>query len=258
MTGRRRSKIVFFFLLTGLTAAIWRGAAAEEKSKLTAAEILKRCDDFHFGFKDSWFRIDVTLIDKNGKKSYMKMELFQKGAFQRLLRFFEPKDIAGFAVLNKDPNTMYVYEPSLGKVRKVATHAKKQTMLGLDFTLDEASTFRYGNDYDARLIGEDGNNYKLFLTQKRGKNKAWPIVKITVDKKKWIAAKLEYCDAKEKLHKTEVRSNIKQIRGHWVTARMAMTDHNKNHTTIFDIVDAKFDTALSDEIFTKRNLVREE
>jgi outer membrane lipoprotein-sorting protein len=258
MQGKHFKGLFLAFAAATVVIAGWKAAGAEGEKKPTAKEILKKCDDFHFGFKDSSYKIDVTLIDKDGKKSFMKLENYQKGSDKRLLRFTEPKDIAGLAILNKDANTMYVYEPSLGKVRKIATHAKKQTMLGLDFTLDEASTFRYDSDYDPKLIGEDEGGYKLFLTQKSGRDKAWPVVKITVDKKKWFASKIEYCDAKEKMHKTEVRSNVKQLSGRWVTARMTMTDHGKKHTTIYDMADAKFNTGLSDELFTKRNLVREE
>ena len=230
----------------------------EEGKKPDAATILKKCDDFHFGYKDMINKIDVTLIDKDGKKSYLKMELYQKGSDKRLLRFTEPKDIAGFSVLNKDINTMYVYEPSLGKVRKIATHAKKQTMLGIDFTLDEAGTFRLESDYDPKLIGEDENNYILYLTQKQGKDKAWPILKVWVNKEKWYASKIEYCDSKEKVHKTEIRSNLKMMGGRLWAARMTMTDHTKKHTTIYDFQEIKINTGLSDEIFTKRNLIRQE
>jgi outer membrane lipoprotein-sorting protein len=233
-------------------------AGAEEAKKLTAQEILKKCDDFHFFTKDSVYKIDVTLIAKDGKKSYMKLENYQKGGKKRLLRFTEPKDIAGFSILTIDEDTMYVYEPSLGKVRRIASHAKKQSMLGNDFTLDEAGSFRLGSDYEPKLIGEDETAYKLFLTQKQGRDKAWPIEKLTVDKKKFFAAKIEYCDEKEKKHKTETRYQVKKLGGKWVTSVMKMVDHDKKHTTIYEMKDAKFDANLSDELFTKRNLVRDE
>ncbi|MFH1434403.1 MAG: outer membrane lipoprotein-sorting protein [Pseudomonadota bacterium] len=231
---------------------------AGQAGKLSASQILAKCDDFHFGQKDAVYKIDVTLIDKNGKKTYMKLENYQKGNSLRLIRFVEPKDLDGFAVLNKDENTMYVYEPSLGKVRRIASHAKKQSMLGQDFTLDEASIFRYESVYDPVLVDEDDKTWHLELKQKQGKDRAWPIVHFYVDKKKFHASMIEFCDAAGKTIKTEKRSNLKKFDGLWVTARMKMTDHGKQHSTIYDIVDARFDQDLPADLFTKRSLIREE
>lgn len=227
-----------------------------DERKLSADDILKRCDDFHFFASDSMYRINVTLTDSAGKKSYMKMELYQKGTKRRLLRFLEPRDIAGFSVLSKDPETLYVYEPSLGKVRRVASHAKKQTMLGLDFTLSEAESFRLGSDYTPRLIGEDEEHYMLFLAQKEGRDKAWPIQKVEVSKKTWHAARIEYCDEKEKVHKTETRYGLKKMGGRMIASVMKMFDHTRKHSTIYDVKEARFDQDLPDEMFTKRYLVR--
>jgi len=222
----------------------------------TAAEILKKCDAFHYPKKMVW-KIDATLEDKNGTKSYMKLELYQKG-IKRLLRFTEPADINGFSVLTKDASTIYVYEPSLKKVRRIAAHAKKQSMLGADFTIDEASTISLAGDYDAKIVSESDTEYQLFLSQKAGKDKAWPIMKLTIDKNKFYAKKLDYCDDKEVVRKTEVRSNLKTFDGRLVTATMKMTDHQKKHSTQYDATDVQFTMELPDELFTKRSLVREE
>jgi outer membrane lipoprotein-sorting protein len=240
-------------VLFGLSAA-----RAEKNGKLTAGQILKKCDDFHFAKMDAMYKINVTLIDKNGKKSYMKLENFQKGTQKRLIRFTEPKDLAGFSILSLDEDTMYVYEPSLGKVRRIASHAKKQNMLGNDFTLDEAGTFRLESDYEPELIEVGESVYSLHLTKKKGKDKAWPILKLHVDKKKFYAARIEYCDEKEKVHKTETRSKVKKMGGKWVASVMKMVDHDKKHSTIYEMTEAEFNSSLPDDLFTKRNLVRDE
>ncbi len=258
MQGKTRSLHVpavacVLTVLFGLSAA-----RAENAGKLTAKQILKKCDDFHFAKIDAMYKINVTLIDKNGKKSYMKLENYQKGTKKRLIRFTEPKDLAGFSILSLDEDTMYVYEPSLGKVRRIASHAKKQNMLGNDFTLDEAGTFRLESDYEPELAGEGEKTYTLHLRQKQDRDKAWPFLRLSVDKKKFYAAKIEYCDGKEKVHKTETRTKVKKMGGKWVASVMKMVDHDKNHSTIYEMTEADFTTTLPDDLFTKRNLVRDE
>ncbi|MFH1436702.1 MAG: outer membrane lipoprotein-sorting protein [Pseudomonadota bacterium] len=240
-----------------LTALMHR-APAEEKNKLTAAQILKKCDDFHFFMEDMEIHIDVTVIAGMGKKDRHKMIMLQKGKEKRLMRWLEPKDIADFSILNKDENTMYVFEPSLGKVRRIASHAKKQTFLGYDYTKSEASIFRLENAYDPKSIGEDDGNYKLYLTQKKDKDLAWPILKVFVSKKDFHAAQIQYCDEKDKKHKTEMRSGVKAWDGHLYGSGSEMVDHTKQHTTIYEYTKVKFNQGLDDDLFTKRNLVREE
>jgi outer membrane lipoprotein-sorting protein len=258
MTERHGLAISGGLALAVLALVCIGGAGAEEAQKLTPKQILKKCDDFHFFVKDTVYKIDVTLIDKDGKKSYMKFENYQKGGKKRLLRWTEPKDLAGFSILTIDEDTMYVYEPSLGKVRRIASHAKKQSMLGIDFTLDEAGSFRLDSDYDPVITAEDEKGWTLKLKQKPGKDKAWPVVKLMVDKKKFFASKIEYCDGKGKKHKTETRYQVKKLGGKWVTSIMKMVDNDKKHTTIYEMTDLKFDANLAEEMFTKRNLVRDE
>ena len=222
---------------------------------VSAADILKKADDFAY-HKNMYYKIDVTLEDKDGAKSYLKMELFQKGV-KRLLKWTEPTDVAGFAVLTKDPDTIYVYEPSLNKVRRIASSGKKQTMLGFDYTVDEGSSTSLAADYDPMIVETKDDAYVLKLTQKAGKDKAWPVLKLVVVKDSWLSRTIDYCDDKEKVHKTETRSSVVTMGGKKIAGKMKMFDHAKKHSTTYDVADASFET-LDDELFTKRSLVREE
>ena len=258
MKKRGLIAVVSLVLTAVFMTAMMGNTPAEDKKKLTAAQILKKCDDFHFFMEDMEIHINVTVIDKNGKKDHHKMAMLQKGKEKRLMRWLEPKDLADFSILNKDENTMYVYEPSLGKVRRIASHAKKQTFLGYDYTKSEASVFRLENAYDSKSIGEDDKHYKLYLTQKMDKDLAWPILRVFVNKKDFHATKIEYCDENDKKHKTEKRTGVKKWDGHLYGSRSEMVDHTKQHTTIYEYTEVKFNQGLDDELFTKRNLVRED
>ena len=99
----------------------------------------------------------------------------------------------------------------------------------------------------------------LLLEQKSGLDKAWPKLKVFVDKENhWISKKIEYLDKKDKKHKTEVRKGVKKMGGRTVTSVMAMKDHGKKHSTTIIMKAATFNKGLSDKMFTKRYLVREE
>jgi outer membrane lipoprotein-sorting protein len=234
------------------------GAGDTAPGSLSALEILEKCDDFHFGYEDSYYKILTVIKDKDGNKSELKNEMWEKDEM-RLLIFSEPPDVAGMAILVKDPDTIYIYEPEFNKVRRVAAHAKKQTMLGMDYTLDESGQKHLHKQYDPKLLSEDSSEAVLLLEQKAGLDKAWPKLKVTVDKEThWYARKIEYLDKKGKKRKTEVRKNVKKLGGRWVAALMVMKDHGKKHSTALILKAAKFNKGLPDKMFTKRYLVREE
>jgi outer membrane lipoprotein-sorting protein len=163
------------------------------------------------------------------------------------------------AILTKDKDTIYIYEPEFNKVRRVAAHAKKQTMLGMDYTMDESAQKHLYKQYDPKIVSDDASEAVLLLEQKSGLDKAWPQLKVHVDKDThWIAKKIEYIDSKGKKRKTEKRKGVKKLGGRWVTSIMVMTDHGKKHSTTLLMKAAKFNKGLSDKMFTKRYLVREE
>ena len=252
--------VLLALLLAALPVVPGLAGGADDKApgSLSALEILKKCDDFHHGYEDSYYKIRVVIKDKDGNKSEMMQEMWEKGE-KRLLVFSDPPDVAGMAILTKDKDTIYIYEPEFNKVRRVAAHAKKPTMLGMDYTMDESAQKPLHKVYDPKILSEDTSEAVLLLEQKSGLDKAWPQLKVHVDKDThWIAKKIEYLDSKGKKRKAEKRKGVKKLGGRWVTSIMAMTDHGKKHSTTLILKAAKFNKGLSDKMFTKRYLVREE
>jgi outer membrane lipoprotein-sorting protein len=236
-------------------------AAAKDDKKpgsLTALEILERSDDFHFGYQDSHLHVLTVVKDKDGSKSELKYEVWEKGD-KRLIILSEPPDVAGMAVLTKDEDTIYVYEPEFNKVRRIASHAKKQTMFGMDYTSDETATKHLHKCYDPKIKSETESEAILVLTQKPDKDKAYPKLEITVEKNNHGATtKTLFFDEKGKKKKTEVRSKIGELGGRYLAVVTTMTDHAKKHSTTLIVKSAEYDKGLSDKMFTKRYLIREE
>jgi outer membrane lipoprotein-sorting protein len=235
-------------------------AAGDVKSpgSLTPLEILKKSDDFHFGYKDVHMKLFTVVKDKDGKKTELKYEMWAKGE-KRLLIFSHPPEASGLAVLAKDADTIYVYEPEFNKVRRIASHAKKQGMLGMDYTMDEMGMQHLHKYYDPKLESEDEKQAVLWLEQKAGLDKAWPKLKVVIEKDKhWAMTKIEYYDKKGKKKKTEVRKKFKKFPAGTSPSVMMMTSHAKKHSTTIIIKLLEVDTGLPDEMFSKRYLIREE
>ncbi len=256
----KRSALYAIIALVLLLAPVSVGLAGDDLApgSLTADEILERCDEFHHGYNDSQVTVRTIIKDKDGNKTMLLHEMWEKGQ-RRLMIFSEPPDIAGMAVLAKDPDTIYVYEPEFNKVRRIASHAKKQTMFGMDYTMDESGIRHLAVHYVPTIESEDEMQAVLVLKQKKGEDKAWPKLKLTVQKDShWEAVKIQYLDDKGKKRKTETRMKLKMLGGRLATAVMVMKNHDKKHSTTLIMKKAKYNQGLPDEMFSKRYLIREE
>jgi outer membrane lipoprotein-sorting protein len=246
-------------LLAPVSAAVIAQAGSDkEPGSLSALEILEKSDDFHYGYEDAYRTVKTIVKDKDGNTSQLLYEIWEKGK-KRLLVFSEPPELAGMAVLVKNEDTIYVYEPEFNKVRRIAAHAKKQSMFGMDYSTDEMATINLHKFYDPELVEEDSKKAVLMLEQKPGQDKAWPKLRVVVDKTKhWAAVNIQYMDEKGNKKKTEKRKKVKNLGGRYVTSVMIMTDHTKKHSTTLILTKCKYNQGLEDKMFTKRYLIREE
>jgi outer membrane lipoprotein-sorting protein len=230
----------------------------KEPGALSAAQILERCDEFHFFYADSHMLVRSVLENEDGAVDELDTEVWEKGD-KRLVMFHAPPEVAGMAVLVKDADTIYVYEPEFNKVRRIASHAKKQSMLGSDYSFDEMATKKLSVDYEPRVLTEDEHSVVLELQAREGTDKAWPTLKLFIDKdNQWMAEKIQYLDADGNKIKTETRKKLKKIGGKTYPSVLVMTDHVKHHCTTNIVKKATYDAGLPDDMFTKRFLIRED
>jgi outer membrane lipoprotein-sorting protein len=233
-------------------------AGPTEPGELDAEEILARCDDFHFFYEDAHMQVRSVLKDEHGDVEAMDTEVWEKGR-KRLVTFHSPPEVAGMAVLVKDPDTIYVYEPEFNKVRRIASHAKKQSMLGSDYSFDEMATKRLGLSYTPTIVSEDAHSAVLRLEVEPGHDRAWPRLEVHVDKDRhFMAEKIHYYDEDGEKAKTETRRKLETSGGWTYPTVLTMTDHSRKHSTTNIVEEIAHDIGLEDKLFTKRHLIRED
>ena len=72
-----------------------------------------------------------------------------------------------------------------------------------------------------------------------------------------MVRKGEYYDKQNRLQKTLLCENIKQIKGYWTTLKMTMTNVQTNHKTVYEINNLKYDEKVNESYFTVSALERE-
>lgn len=223
---------------------------------LTGEEILKKVDQVSTAPKDIHMLMRTILMDSKGNRKERKTESFQKGADKRLIRILAPADQKGIGFLALPRDIQYVYMPAFHKVRRIASHVKNTRFAGSDFTYDDLSTFKFSDDYNAKLLETTDEFYILELTPKPGVKKDYSRLKMWVRKDNFVSTKIEYYDKKGDLWKVLERRRIVKIGDYWTAKEMEMKDLKENHSTKMIQEKVEFDTGLSDKIFTPRYLRR--
>ena len=239
------NKLIFLSLLL-LSASMVSAQSAEE--------ILRKHDKVTYAPKDQTSEFSIILTDRRGNQTTRKAMMYQKGQNMRLTRFTYPASQAGIGFLSLPNDVMYVYLPAFGKERRIASHVKNQTFAGTDFSYEDMESVPASERYNVKLLSTTATAYVLELTPKDPRASGYSKVISHIHKEHFYGMKSEYYNqggvkVKELVNKVEKRGK------YWVSIIAEMTDINKNHKTRMQISKIEFDTNLSDDIFSVRNLI---
>lgn len=224
-----------------------------------AQTILARVDSVMNAPKDMVALEKMTLIDKKGSEKVRDMKLYQKGSQWRLVRFLTPADVRGVSFLRLTEDRMYLYLPAFRKVRRIASSIKNEDFMGTDFSYEDMSQTELTPDYEAKWVaGGSEGLYVLALTPRPKADVSYSKLVLYVRKDNFVYTKVEYYTLAGKLEKVLTVENIEKVGPYWVGKRMEMTNLRKNHRTLLELSEIRFDQNLKDAVFTQRNLKRTE
>jgi outer membrane lipoprotein-sorting protein len=251
-SGPRAPRALIAALLSTLAASLGAPTALAEN----ANEILTRIDDANNPFDDRRFVMHMEIREPDGSTRAAKIRVGERGrGAQRIIFYRDPPDWKGTSVLIQNRNTLYIYLPTYNRVRRVAMHARKQTFMGSDFTLDDSAQLYFAPDYTPVLLSDEVGKVKLALTPREGRDLGYAKIHITAERTTWLAERIEYFDD-QGLLKVETRSDIKTVNGRPMQMLIEMTNARTQHSTRVRIEDVQVNTGLRERTFTKRGLIR--
>jgi len=231
-------------------------STAWSEDKLTADQILKKVDEVENAPKDQTREIKMVLIDKGGKESLREMNMWQKGFDKRTAKFTAPADQKGIGFLSLPNDVMYLYLPAFKKTRRIAAHVKNGKFAGTDFTYEDMEAKKYSEKWNPELLKQEDSAYILQLMPKPETNTDYSKLVMWVNSNNFYIVKIEHYDHAGKLRKILTNEKIEQIKGYWIPTTSTMDDIQEGHKTKITLNNIKYDTGLSDEIFTERYLSR--
>jgi len=231
-------------------------------SELTADQIVHKVNDL-MNQETVYGRMTITIVTSSGKKRTFKYESWSKDSGEKnLIRYTAPARVKGQAMLMlNNADDIWAYFPRTKRVRKLATHAKKQKMQGSDFTYEDmGSGNAFIKDFTAKRLKdekmEDYDCFKIELRRKKDSGSHYSRIIMWVIKENFVPVAMDYYDEDDPgmWLKRLVQYDIKDIGGIPTAMKMIMYDKTDNTQTAMEILSCRYNIQIEDKMFTEREL----
>ncbi len=202
-----------------------------------------------------------TIITSSGKERVFEFESWsaEKGK-SVLTRYTKPAAIRGqaFLMLN-NADDIWSYFPRTKRVRKLASHAKKQKMQGSDFTYEDMGGGDvFQNKFNSTLLREESRDgeltWKIEMIGIPDKDPPYPKIILWARQSDFYPVALDYYDENGFNSKTLILSDIQMIEDYPTAMTMVMTDHKERSSTSMRTLEVTYSWVPSKGFFSERNL----
>ena len=230
--------------------------------ELTGKQIINKVNEL-MSQETIYSKSKMTIVTTSGKTRTFEYESWSKDNGEKnLIRYLAPSRVKGQATLMLNhADDIWAYFPRTKRVRKLATHAKKQKMQGSDFSYEDmGSGDTFIKDFTPKRLKVEkmeGNNcYKLELIRKKDSDLSYSRLIIWVIKKNFVPIVIDYYDESDPgfLLKRLVQSDIQIIDGIPTPMKIVMYNKQNNTQTSMELIEVNYNIPLKDEMFTERGL----
>ncbi len=235
--------------------------AASTLPAITGEEILDRVDD---NLVTTTMRYSAHLvISISGDVRTKEFTGYARGEDDAYMEFTSPPRDKGTRFL-KLGDEFWMYLPNVGKATKIAGHALRSSLMGSDFSYEDAvSNTELAELYDVALegeekIGDDGVDcYVLVLSLKENAEASYATRKIWVDSESFIPVREELYSRSGRLMKTTRILEWRRVSGRNYPTRVRMVNELRTDTwSEFVLTDVQIGVSIPSNVFTKAYLER--
>lgn len=227
----------------------------------TAKDVLEKVDVVE---KYDHFTSEMTQIitTSDGNKRSLEIQGWAVNTGEKQLsEYMNPKRVKGVKILMlKDGDDIWSFSPRTRRTRHLASHAKKQKIMGSDFTYEDMGGGKMSEKYQGKILKEEEYEnvlcYVLDLTP-TSKGPSYDKIVAWVGKNDYSARKVDfYQDGGNKPFKTLYLKNIQNIDGHLIAMEMTMENNEDGGITYNKITKADFNSPISNSKFDPNRLDR--
>lgn len=247
-----------------LSLVILLGALPVYTQNMTADEVLNTITET-MNPEQSKGIIKMTIETSSGQERTFVYETFSKNQGEKsLMKYMKPQRVKGQTILMlNNADDIWVYFPRTKRVRKLATHAKKQKLEGSDFSYEDlGASDEFIDEYDAVLHNDERKQgkvcYKLELTREFEGSAGYSRLVIWVDKETFVPLVIDYYheDDPELYEKQLVCSDIQLIDDIYTPKKLVMYNKFDNTQTSMEFTEITYRVNLPDDLFTEMGMQR--
>ena len=214
--------------------------------------------------------IELRARDRSHYESVLQADVFLKridDENSRLMMYFrEPVDIrtARFLIVQKQPaNDMYIYMPSLLKVRRITSKRISSSIMGTDFSYEDFERL-HGvlSDLQVRQLPDEVLNGRPVhvLESRPDKDSGYTRITSYIDKESCIALKTDFYERSDVLRKqmTVDPEHLQKLEGIWYPDELLMKDFRDKTETRLKITNLTLNADLPDDLFDETKLKQAE
>jgi outer membrane lipoprotein-sorting protein len=202
-----------------------------------------------------------TIVTSSGKTRTFEFESYSAARGEKnLMIYSRPAAARGqaFLMLNH-ADDIWTYFPRTNRVRKLASHAKKQKLQGSDFTYEDlGSGDSWTREYKSSNMGEEDLNnevcWKLESIAIPEEDPAYKKIIIWVRQSDFYPLRMDYFETESRILKTLNFENIEIIDSYPTALSMIMTNHINQTETSMEIKTITYNWDPPRGYFSERNL----
>jgi len=213
--------------------------------------------------------VNLTILDKSGatrnRTIAMTTKSFPDGLEKRFIKFIEPADIRGTAMLVVDNKNlgdeMWIYLPALKKTRRIVSSEKGKSFMSSEFSNADMSTPTLSDFVNRHTAGSGSNNQWIIESVPVNEDKAdeygysRKVTYISKDKNQIL--KMEFYNIDNELFKTiEIKSIFPLKDGKYMIRNMIASNlvTNRKSEILFSNINEQ--VKVDDAFFSLQNLER--
>ncbi len=205
----------------------------------------------------------MTITTSSKKKRTFVSKSYSKNKGEKnLIRYLEPRRVKdqAFLMLNH-ADDIWTYFPRTTRVRKLASHAKRQKMEGSDFSYEDmGGGDSFIREYTSKILGEEEREghdcYKVELTRRPESDAGYSKLIMWIIKNNYYPVASAFYNLKDPqlFEKELVAYEIKYIQDVPTAMKITMFNKKNRTSTTIETITIEYNVELSDDMFSERNL----
>lgn len=233
-----------------------------------ADDILNKCRELSITNSFS-ATVNLTITEKSGAIRNRTISIisgsYRDGQEKRLIRFLEPADVRGTAMLIIDNKSiadeMWIYLPALKKTRRIVSSEKGKSFMSSEFSNSDMSSPAL-NDFINSHLDKPGNNKQWIIESTPASEKIADEYgfsrKISyIDSDKFQVTRMEYYNFDNQLFKViEINGIYPLSGGRYLVKEMTAVNQLTGRKSRILFSEIKEGVKVDDAVFTVQNLER--